>query len=325
MGWLHPPFGTFLNALFMAGFLLIPLYRLRRSFPFDIIDAHFGFPAGVAAWLLSGVFKCPFTVTLRGNELAMAQSHPTRGLMSKALRKAARVFPLSEELHQLALSLGADAKSVRKIPNGVDVSLFYSRNATDLRKKHNIPADSKVILSVGLLIRRKGHHLTIAALSRLKAKGIRPLLYIIGAEGREHPCSSQLRMQVSASQLDDQVTFLGYQEPNLVAEWIAMSDVFCSASSREGWPNAVQEALACGSPVVATRVGAIPEMIINEDYGLQVEPGNEEELAQALETALSRTWDHSAIARFGQARSWDTIAKLVLSEFRSICSEGSRP
>jgi glycosyltransferase involved in cell wall biosynthesis len=102
---------------------------------------------------------------------------------------------------------------------------------------------------------------------------------------------------------------------------MAAADLFCLASSREGWPNVVNESLACGLPVVATDVGAIPEMIPSEQYGLIVPPDNAVALQNALREALGRNWDRSAIADWGQSRSWAQVAREVLQEMRQVIDE----
>jgi teichuronic acid biosynthesis glycosyltransferase TuaC len=106
-----------------------------------------------------------------------------------------------------------------------------------------------------------------------------------------------------------------------LAGWMRAADVFCMASRREGWPNVVNEALACGTPVVATDVGAVPEMITSEAYGAIVPPTDDEALERALETALARHWDRTEIARWGQSRGWPEVAREVIGEMGSAIAE----
>jgi glycosyltransferase involved in cell wall biosynthesis len=83
----------------------------------------------------------------------------------------------------------------------------------------------------------------------------------------------------------------------------------------------VNESLACGLPVVATDVGAIPEMIASGQNGIVVPPGDVPALEGALEEALHRDWDRAAIATWGQSRSWEQVAKDVLHEMDLILTE----
>ena len=90
------------------------------------------------------------------------------------------------------------------------------------------------------------------------------------------------------------------------------------ASDREGWPNVVHEALACGTPVVATDVGGVPDLIPGSDFGIVVPPGDQTSLDKAICEALTRSWDHAAIAAWGMSRTWDAVAGDVLREWSAI-------
>jgi hypothetical protein len=127
-----------------------------------------------------------------------------------------------------------------------------------------------VILSAGALVERKGHHRIIQALTDLTKGGVRPQLAIAGASGPEGAFEQELRALVRKLALEADVRFLGQATPDVLAELMSAADVFCLASTNEGWPNVVHEALACGAPVVATDVGAIPQMLPDPRYGVIV-------------------------------------------------------
>ena len=140
--WIYPPAAGGLNGLFL-GVRLIPfLARLRRNFRFDLIDAHFGHPEGVAAAILSAVFDCPFTITLRGSEVDHARSWTKRKWMRWALSRASRVFANSRRLRDFALANGAAAGTAVVIPNGIDPSVFHPRDRQEIRRRRAIaPTD----------------------------------------------------------------------------------------------------------------------------------------------------------------------------------------
>jgi glycosyltransferase involved in cell wall biosynthesis len=104
---------------------------------------------------------------------------------------------------------------------------------------------------------------------------------------------------------------------------MSAADVFCLASSTEGWPNVVNEALACGTPVIATDVGAVRQMIVSERYGSVVPVDDGEALTEALRMALTREWDQEAISAWGRSRSWAQAADEVLDEMREVLAERS--
>jgi teichuronic acid biosynthesis glycosyltransferase TuaC len=110
---------------------------------------------------------------------------------------------------------------------------------------------------------------------------------------------------------------------------MSAADVFCLASSTEGWPNVVNEALACGTPVVATDVGAVRQMITSGGLGAIVpSPVHDGKasiaaMTEALQMALTRTWDHEGISAHGRSRSWNQVADDVLEEMRAVMAEKS--
>lgn len=319
--WIYPPLIGGINPLWLFLRLIWPMRQLRRSFRYQVIDSHFAFPDGCAAALLAWLFRCPFTVTLRGSEVLHAKYPLRRYGMGAALRRADRVIAVSERLRQFAIGLGVKPEHVKTIPNGVDTTRFFVRDQTESRRQHGIPLDRKMILSAGHLIELKGHHRIIQALSGIRNQGTDAELVIAGGGGDVKSFEQEIHRTVSDCGLQQHVRFMGEVPQQTLAELMAAADVFCLASSREGWPNVVNESLACGLPVVATDVGAIPEMIASGQNGIVVPPGDVPALESALEEALHRDWDRAAIATWGQSRSWEQVAKDVLHEMDLILTE----
>jgi glycosyltransferase involved in cell wall biosynthesis len=204
------------------------------------------------------------------------------------------------------------------IPNGIDASVFHPSGRDACRQAHGIPTDIPLVLSAGQLIELKGHHRIVTAMRDITAKGKLAHLIVAGGPGRHGHYEAEIRMQIEAAGMKGRVRLIGQVSQATLAELMAAADVFCLASSREGWPNVVQEALACGTPVVAADVGAVPDMIPSEDYGYVVPPGDEGRLGEALQTALRRSWDRDRISALGHSRSWDNVAEQLLEEMRRI-------
>jgi teichuronic acid biosynthesis glycosyltransferase TuaC len=322
--WLYPPLAGFLNPFCLFLGTLGPVLRLRREFPFDLIDAHFGYPAGVAAALLAAAVHKPFTVTLRGSEVLHAEDPKRRALMRRAFLRAGRVITVSARLREFAIGLGVPPERVTVISNGVDSERFFPRDPMEQRRKHGIPEDARVVLSAGNLIELKGHHRIVAALKPLLDSGFPVLHIVVGGQGSgvanyEFP----IRQTVSALGMEAAVRFTGQVSQDTLSELMSAADVFCLASSREGWPNVVHEAMACGTPVVATDVGAIPEMIPSDRYGLVTPFGDAPALTSALRAALDRNWDRAAISQWAQSRSWSNVALETLEVFRQVVEEAA--
>ncbi len=319
--WFYVPFGGGLTAFLLFLQVLYPLARMRRLFPFEVIDTHFGYPDGIAGALLSMALRVPFTMTLRGNEPKHARNLAGRCCMGWALRKASRVFTVSERLRQFAIGLGASADRVKTIPNGVDTSVFFPRDRRACRDKYGLAPDRLIVLSAGALVERKGHHRIIEALGAFSGEGTEVQLLIAGGAGPEGDYESRIRQAISSSGLRQAVRFLGVIDSEAMAEVMSAADVLCLASTNEGWPNVVHEALACGTPVVATDVGAIPDMLPDNRYGLIIPVNDDSALRSALKKALKMTWDRPAISAWGMARSWRQVAQEVLQEMRAIVPE----
>jgi len=306
--WLYPPYGGYLNAWLLAARLTPWLRSLRRQYPFEVIDSHFGHPDGIAASLIASALDVPFTITLRGNETMHAQAPWRKRGMRRAFGSAARIITVSESLRQFAISLGALPEHVRTIPNGIDTGLFYPRNYQEARARLGIPAGRPAILSAGYLIERKGHHRAVRALAELRRQGSQAELWIVGGPGREGQFEKQIHAEVAQHGLEAAVHFTGAVKPPVLAEYMSAADVFCLASTREGWPNVVHEALGCGAPAVASDVGGVPDMLPSSEYGVVVPAGDQQALTAALDGALKRRWDRARIAEWGRSSAWTHVA-----------------
>src|SRR6185369_3975806 len=166
------------------------------------------------------------------------------------------------ELKRVALELGiADAKA-SVIGNGVDTAKFRPLDRAASRAKLGLPAEDRIILSVGHLTERKGFHVLLGAFAQLKDRAGLKVAIVGDGEMRQ-----ALRKQAADLGISDRVIFPGAVGNDALPEWYSASDYFVMASSREGWPNAVCEALACGLPVIGTRVWGMPEIVTDDGLG----------------------------------------------------------
>ena len=317
-GWFYLPTNGHLNAAFLYARLRGLVRELQRDWDFDVIDAHFGSPEGITAVLLARATGKPSVITLRGNETSNAERWPLRAWQAWALRQADRLVAVSERLRQFALSQGADPARTCTIPNGIDGARFYPRPRDEMRRKWHFPDGTPVILSVGYLIERKGHHRVAVALRDLRDRGLAAQLVIVGGRGRAGNYEPQIKNTVGALGLENDVRFLGELQPDEVAELMSAADVFALATRREGWPNVIHEAMACGSPVVATDIGAIPEMVPAGQFGYVVPFGDRSALSDALARALTRAWERDAISAWACRRTWENVAGEVLQLMEEI-------
>jgi glycosyltransferase involved in cell wall biosynthesis len=316
--WFYPPWSGSLTPFWLFLRLLPALARMRKEFRFEVIDAHFGFPEGITGALLASALHVPFTVTLRGNEPKHSRTRAGRFWMRWALRRASRVFAVSERLRQFAIGLGVEPQHAVVIPNGVDAAVFFPRDRVECRRKHGLPLERRLIVSAGALVERKGHHRIIQALAGMQAGKRKPQLAIAGGPGPEGNYQEELRRMVSRLGLEADVRFLGPLNAHALAEVMSAADVFCLASANEGWPNVVHEALACGTPVVAADVGAVPEMLGGGRRGEIVPVNDPGALQRALEQSLEKEWDRRAISSWAQSRGWRQVACEVLDCMQTV-------
>ena len=313
-----PRYAKWTDGALYAASVLPFLLRLRRRFPFDLIDAHFAYPDGVAAALLGGLLRVPVVITLRGSIVRLRHYPLHRPQIRWALRRAARVLAVSQSLKEVAAGIGVPAEHIRVIPNGVDADVFVPRETTDARRALGLPLDRTIILTVGGLNEGKGQHRVVGLLPEL-VKRFPDLLYVI--VGGEHPGdSSRPLIEGAAARLGvaDRVRLVGERPHDEVATWLAAADLFCLATRSEGWANVLLESLACGTPVVSTRVGGNAEIVSREGLGILVTAQDDRALAGAIREGLERRWDPHLLVAHAQAHSWDSAVRGVLDEFRRV-------
>ena len=298
-----------LQGLSMFAASLSVVRRLHRESNFDCIDAHYVYPDGFAAALLGKRLGIPVVVSARGTDMNLFPSFKLiRPMIRWTLQQAAGTIGVCEELRQSMIDLGATDATSTAIGNGIDLERFTPVNRQQSRRMLGIPADSEIIVSVGALIPRKGYQYLIPAFAEMASKRPRLRLYIVG-EGESR---SQLEAMAREKGLKDRVFLVGTKPNEELRYWFSAADVSCLASSREGWANVLLESLACGTPVVATRVWGAPEVITSPELGILVNQ-NVRSIADGLELGLGKQWDHGKLARHAASRTWDVVAEEVES------------
>ncbi|MFQ5677413.1 MAG: glycosyltransferase family 4 protein [bacterium] len=315
-----PKLGRCLYGFFYYLAVLPHLKRVYLKFPFDIIDAHWAYPDGFAGVLLGRYFNRPVTITVRGTDINEYPSRPVlRPFVKRALKQADRVFAVSQALGDAVENLGIDRSNIRVFPNGVNLKKFHPIDKKAARRFLNLPVNQRIILSVGQLTSRKGFHHLIRAAALLRPEFRNLLLVIVGGEFAGEPkYARKLKQLIRDLHLQNVVLLPGQQSPDQLHQWYSAADLFCLASSREGWPNVVLEAFACGTPVVATEVWGTPEVICSEEYGILIPNQNYARIAECVKRALSRNWNCQRITEYARSHSWDKVAFKIKEEYQQI-------
>ena len=305
----------FLDGVFLFLSILPRVTRFRREFDFDLVDAHFAIPDGVAAILLGRWFRSPVVITLRGFEHQFVEYRLRRMMMRWALERATRVIVVSRPLAALAQRLGVPAERIEVIENGVDAEKFKPMATIEAKRLVGIDAETRVIICVGHLVPLKGFHRIISALPKLREEFPNLLLVIVGgaADGNY---AQQLHHMVGALGLRSCVLFAGALPADGVVQWLNASDLFVLCSDREGCPNVVWEAMACGRPVVSPKVGAVEQMVPAEAGILFDKPSDASALIRSVSRAMNTEWDGQRIRRHAEAHTWARVAAQVVGQWR---------
>jgi len=313
-----PKFFKFLDGFFFFLSSLITTYKLKKKFNFDIIDSHFVYPDGFGSILLGKVFGRPVFITVRRTIRILLKYPLIRHQIRYALNRAARVFSVCNDLKKVVLEFSIPDQKVIVVPNGINIRKFNAVDKLEARKELGLPANKKIIISVGWLNEEKGFHHIINGLSRIKETFPEILYVIIGgipAGGNYEPVLRQLVSELG--HLDD-VFFAGPKPHDQLYKWLSASDLFCLATAREGWANVFLEAMACGVPVVTTRVGGNEEVVSSSDYGLLFNLGNEKEMIDAILFAFSKQWSKEAILAYAGMNTWDKRIGTLISQYKEV-------
>ena len=286
---------------------------IESGFVFDAIDAHYFFPDGVAAMLLGKWFDRPVVITARGSDIAVLSGYAVpRRMIRWAAREASAVVTVARALKNALIALDVDGDKIVVLRNGVDLKHFTPMDRHAVRQQLELSADEPVIVSVGRLVPLKGHDLVIEAIAALP--GVRLL---IAGSGSEQGALERLAARLSVS---DRVRFLGQVAHDALPRVYSAADALVLASSSEGWANVLLEAMACGTPVVATDVGGSAEVVAAPEAGRIVGERSSRAIAAALGKLLASRIDRVATRRYAERFGWDETTRGQESLFESLLS-----
>ena len=260
-----PKIGMWLTPLLMAITLWRTVRRLRRQgFEPDLIDGHYFYPDGVAIGLASRLLKLPFVVTARGSDINLIARQWLPGKMiAWCCRQAAHRITVCQALKERLAPL-CGGRPITVLPNGVDSRRFtLTEERQQPALKRALGLKGEILLSVGNLVPLKGHHLAIDALADLPGMQ----LVILG----EGPERDALAARAAERGVADRLLMPGALPQAELVRYYGAASCLLLLSSREGMANVLLESMACGTPVVATRVGGTPEVVSAEAAGVLVE------------------------------------------------------
>lgn len=281
---------------------------LSRGLKIDAIDAHYVYPDGVAAVWLGRRLGLPVVVTARGSDVTLYPDYAIpRHMIRHMIAKADQLVSVSEALKRTLVSLGASQDRVTVLRNGVDSTLFRPLPRDDARAKLGL--QRRAVVSVGHLIERKGHHRVIAALTSLPDVAL-----VIVGEGPEH---GRLRALAERLHVADRVHFAGAVRQAELPLYYSAAEALVLASSREGWANVLLEAMACGTPVIASNAGGNSEVVRTRDAGRIVPENTPETIARAVRDLLDTPPARAATRAYAEQLGWEAVSAGQMAVFEA--------
>lgn len=319
--FMTPKIGRSLYGFFFYFSLLSYVKKLHKEFGFDVILATWAYPDGFGSYLIAKALKKPIVIKVHGTDInEYSKYFLRRKLISHALKNSNAVIAVTGALKKKLSLIGVPEEKITVIPNGVNTDLFKPIDQAECRKKLDLPLDKKIILYVGNFVPIKGVDILVKAFSELVRSYSNALLLLVGDGSLE----AKLHDNVKELGIEQGVIFSRRTTHDSIPFHMNACDIFCLPSRNEGCPNVVLEAMACGTPIVATNVGGVPELVNDSRLGMLVIPGSARFLTDALKEALDRRWNHDAIALHGSKFTWTENAQKLFQMLLVISKSSAR-
>ena len=309
-----PRVSTALQPALVASAMARSLSSARaEGFDFDLIDAHYFYPDGVAAATVAAAYRKPLIITARGSDInVIAQLPGPRRQMLQAARSASAIISVSAALKAKMVDLGMDAERIFVLRNGVDTSVYAPVEQAQARAVLGL-THGPVVASVGNLVPGKGHDLAVQSIARLD-----DVVLLVVGDGPQRASLERLARELG---IGSRVQFTGELLPQQMSTVYSAADLLVLASSNEGWPNVVLEAMACGAAVVAADVGGVREILTAGVGGTIVLERSAEAFAAAINDRLTRVGERAAVRAFASQFSWDEVVRQQTELYQRVAAE----
>lgn len=312
-----PKIGMYLTPFFLKRAIKRQFDTLRLRYEPDLIDGHYYFPDGVAIADVAKQAGLPFTCTARGTDINLVpQYERAKAMILQVCDEAAHNLTVCQALKDEMVALGVDEQRVGVYRNGVDLALFSaSTEEQQQAAKKARGIHHSLILSVGWLIERKGHHLIIDALVSIPDATL-----VIAGDG---PDKMSLLARAAKLGVADRVKLIGSVAQSELNQWFQAADVSVLASSREGWANVLLESMASGTAVVATKVWGTPEVVASREAGVLVER-NAQAIAEGVNTLLANKPSRASTRAYAERFSWQETTAGLRKLFNDLLQQTKR-
>jgi glycosyltransferase involved in cell wall biosynthesis len=294
----------------MARALLPVLRALRAEFPFDVIDAEFFFPDGLAAVRLGKALGVPVSIKARGSDILYWGRQPAamRQVVDAGCA-ADGLLAVSAALKADMVALGMPEDRITVHHTGVDHALFSPLDRP--KAKAALGVSGPLIVCVGTLMKRKGQGLLIEAI-----EGVPGATLVLIGHG---PDRARFEAQAAALGLADRVRFTGAIPHAEIAQWLGAADAMALASQSEGLANVWVEALACGTPLVITDVGGAREVMDRPEAGHLV-PSDASAIAAAIVELIEYPRAPSSVRAAAERFTWKANSDALYAHLRGLAT-----
>lgn len=299
---------------------------LARTERFDIVHAHWLVPNGLIAAGVSKRLRLPLVVSLHGSDISVAERSTWMGALARrCFASAAAVTAPSQDLLDRARGLGATG-ILQLIPYGADAEAFAVDPSAgdDLRSRLDLRTDEVVVFGIGRFVHWKGFGDLIEAVARARATNPVVRLVLVG----DGDLREDLAARADALGLADAVTFVGVAQRDEIPAYLAAADVVAVPSVHfqgyvDGLPNVALEAMAAGKPLIATRVGGLPQVVRDGENGVLVPEHDPNALAQAIlrlaaDPELRRTMGARGRVLIVESMTWDAVAERFQAVYERV-------
>lgn len=300
---------------------LLKGFKGRKEY--DVTHAHYVFPSGMLSLILKKVFGIPFVVTAHGGDIErMAKKSPRiRNWTASILRESAHIIAVGPVLaQQIEQDFGIAKEKISIVSMGVNREVFTKGEKAVVRKQLELASEPFIFLFVGNVIKQKGVEELLQAFQMLKTKVRQPVALVMIGSRRDENFVQSLQPFIS-----EDVRFVDPLKQSELVKWFQASDVFVLPSHLEGFGLVALEALATGTPVIASEVGGLVSLL-GEGAGHLVAPKDavalSEEMLRAINTPKSHYMNQEAVEQVLAIHDEKYITEQCIEIYKSACKGG---
>jgi teichuronic acid biosynthesis glycosyltransferase TuaC len=277
---------------------------------FDVVDAHYFYPDGVAAAMVARELRLPLVISARGSDVNLIGDIPfARERMRDAAERSDALVAVSQALKDRMIALGMSAAKIRVLRNGVDLAQFVPVGRALARRRLGLREEGFLVAAVGNLVAEKGLALAVQAV----AADPELHLLIVG-DGPQRAALHALATRIAPGR----VSFRASMPQAALGDVYSAADVLALPSLREGWPNVLLEAIACGTPVVAARVGGVPEIVGGDAPGAALATREPDAWTSALRAVIAAHGDSAAVRSYAARFTWQEVIDEQCTLYESL-------